>query len=161
MSIGAYVRLIDRLLAGARPLFADHVGGSTGPGEPRGGLLPPDAESAVRIAVARAGTAFQADRSRAESATSAAADMVASYQAHSEQAGATAAGIRHLAAAQAAAIAPPQTTVPPEAVVLLVRTMDERLAQVQDHLTASRAALNDGAAQLRRYAGDLAALRPE
>jgi len=42
--------------------------------------------------------------------------------------------------------------------MLLVTRMDERLAQMQDHIAASRAALADAANQVRAHGHALAAL---
>lgn len=155
--VDAYVKHVDRLLAGARGLFPDDGSGVMGAVEESAGPLPaPEESSGLASTVAQASSGYHDARSRAgdisaEVRAAATAARVGAYEA-----GGTAVGIRQTAAVHAAAVRPEAGS--PEAVVLLVRHMDERLAQMQDHIAASRTALSDAAKQVRAHGQNLAAL---
>jgi hypothetical protein len=153
--VDAYVQHVDQLLAGARGLFPDDgsevTGRSEEPDEP---LVAPDEASGLGSAVAQAG--YHGVRSRAGDISAEMHAVAAAARASAHEAGGTAVGIRQTAAIHAAAIRP--ETGSPEAVVLLVTHMDERLAQMQDHLAASRTVLADAAKQVHEHVHGLAVL---
>jgi hypothetical protein len=155
--VDAYVQQVDRVLAGARALFPDDGGGVIGAAEePAGPLVAPDESSGLGSTVAQASTGYHGDRSRAGDISAEAAAAAAAARVSADEAGGTAVGIRQTAAVHAAAVGP--ETGSPEAVVLLVTRMDERLAQMQEHIAASRTALADAAKQVRAHGDGLAAL---
>jgi hypothetical protein len=106
--------------------------------------------------VVQASSDYHGARARAGEISAEMSVAAAAAHANAQEAGGTAVGIRQTAAAHAEAVRP--ETGSPEAVVLLVTRMDERLAQMQDHIAASRAALADAATQLRAHEQGLAAL---
>jgi hypothetical protein len=155
--VDAYVQHVDRLLAGARALFPDSSSGVIGAAEePAGPLVAPDESSGLGSTVAQASTGFHSDRSRAGDISASVCAAAAAARVSAHEAGGTAVDIRQTASAHAAAVRP--ETGSPEAVVLLVTRMDERLAQMQDHIAASRTALADVAKQVRAHGAGLAAL---
>lgn len=155
--VDAYVQHVDRLLAGARALFPDEVIRAVGAAEePAGPLLAPDESSGLASAVAQASSGYYDARSRVGDISAEVRAAATAAHVRAREAGGTAAGIRRTAAAHAAALRPEASS--PEAVVLLVRQMDEHLAQMQDHIAASRAALSEAAKQVREHAHSLAAL---
>jgi hypothetical protein len=155
--VDEYVQHVDRLLAGATGLFPDDGTAVTGPSqEPTGPLVAPDEASGLGSTVARASSNYHGARSRAGGISAEMQAVAAEARSSAHGAGGTAVGIRQTAAVHAAAIRP--ETGSPEAVVLLVKHMDERLAQMQDHLAASRTALADAAKQIHAHGDGLTAL---
>ena len=155
--VDAYVQHVDRLLAGATGLFPDDGSEVTGPSEePTGPLVAPDEASGLGSTVAQASSGYHGVRSRAGDISAEMHAVAAEARASAREAGGTAVGIRQTAAVHAAAIRP--ETGSPEAVVLLVTHMDQRLAQMQDHLSASRTALADAAKQVQAHGDGLTAL---
>ena len=144
-------------LAGARGLFPDDGSGATGaPEEPAGPLIAPDESSGLGSTVAQGFSDYHGARARAGEISAEMSVAATAAHANAHEAGGTAVRIRQTAAVQAAAVRP--ETGSPEAVMLLVTRMDERLAQMQDHIAASRAALADAANQVRAHGQGLAAL---
>ena len=156
--VDAYVQHVDRLLAGARTLFPDQ-GGSTvdlsddQPAEP---LSTPEETGGLGTTVAQAASGYHGARSHSGQVAADLRAVAAAARSSAHEAGGTAVGIRQTAAAHAAAIRP--ETAAPEAMVLLVTRMDERLAQMQDHLAASKATLEDAATRVRAHAQSLSTL---
>ena len=156
--VDAYVEHVDRLLAGARALFPDDGGSAVDPVDQRPAepLSTPEETSGLGSAVAQAASGYLGARSRGGRVAADMRVVAATARSSAYEAGGTAVGIRRIAAAQAAAIRPETAT--PEAMVLLVTRMDERLEQMQDHLAASTAALEDAATRVRAHAQTLSAL---
>lgn len=158
--VDAYVQHVDRLLAGARALFPDDGGvaaaDTSGLEPPTAPLSAPEETSGLGSTVGQAASAYHGVRSHSGGIIAELHTVAASARSSAHEAGSTAVGIRQTAATHAAAIRP--ETAAPEAVVLLVTRMDERLAQMQDHLTASRAALEDAALRVREHVQSLSTL---
>jgi hypothetical protein len=155
--VDAYVKQVDRLLAGARGLFpVEGSGVMDAVEEPAGTLRPPAEPSGLALTMAHAASGYHDVHSRAGDISAEVRAAATAARVSADEAGGTAAVIRQTAAVQAGAIRPEAGS--PEAVVLLVRQMDERLAQMQDHIAASRAALSDAAKQVRAHGQNLTAL---
>jgi hypothetical protein len=154
--VDAYVQHVDRLLAGARKLFPEGSSPSNAAEEPSALPSAPDEASGLGSTVAQGVTQYHGARARAEAITAEMSAAAEAAHAGAIDAGGTAASIHRTAAAHAAAIRPEAGS--PEAVVLLVSRMDERLERMQDHIHASKAALAAAGEQIRAHGQDLATL---
>jgi len=149
-SVGAYVAQVDRVLSAGVGLFPEFGGGSgrvdgggpVVPGAPSGGRLQAGVEGA-------AGSYRQgwSGVSGLDAATNTAA---ADGRSAGEQGRGGAAGVRDSARSQAAAIAPATGT--PAGSRLMVSTMDERLAAMQQQIDTTKAQNKLLAARLRQVA---------
>jgi hypothetical protein len=155
--VDAYVKHVDRLLAAAWGLFPGDASAVLGAAEePAGPLIAPDEDSGLGSTVAQASSGYHGARSRAGDISAETRAVATAAHVSANEAGGIAVGIRQTAAVHAAAVRPEVGS--PEAVVLLVTHMDERLAQMQDHIAAARTALSDAAKQVRAHGHSLSAL---
>ena len=156
--VGGYLAYTDRVLAAALAVFPD------GEPVPRAGLggdwpqpSPPEGASALAGATEGAAAGYQRAGARIAALTSAIDEVATTAVEDGRRARAAAAGIRETARTRAAGITPETDT--PEGMVLLVSSMDERLASMQQHIAAVREQMRGSAERIREQAVELAAVR--
>jgi hypothetical protein len=156
--VGGYQAHTDRVLAAALAVFPD------GEPVPRAGLVgdwpqpsPPQGAGGLGGRTEQAAAGYQRAGARIAALTSAIDEMATTVVEDGRQARAAAAAIRDTARTRAAGITPETDT--PEGVVLLVTSMDERLASMQRHIAAVREQMRTSAERMRQQAVELAAVR--
>lgn len=160
--VSGYVEQVDRLLAAACALFpADEP--TPAPAMTaqwvQGQQSPPHGFSALASGAARAADEYGRAASRVVEATEATERVLATAAAQAGEAAATAVSIRDSARGQADAIMPAAQA--PDGVDMLVSTMEERLAAMQQLVASTREQMRMAAEQLHRHAGQLGAVCPD
>ena len=156
--VGGYLAHTDRVLAAALALFPD---GERVPGTGLGGQWPqplaPEGASGLAGATERAAAGYRQAGARIAELTAAIDAAATAAVEDGQRARAVAAGIRETARTRAAGITPETDT--PEGLVLLVQSMDERLASMQQHIAAVREQMRANAERIRQQSVELAAVR--
>lgn len=107
-------------------------------------------------AAEEAAAGYREASARVAALTDAIRDEASTAAVEGQQAGAAANGIRDTARSQAGAITP--ATHSPEGLALLVSTMDDRLAAMQNHLESTRERMRASAARIGQHSVELAAV---
>jgi hypothetical protein len=156
--VGGYLAHTDRVLASALALFPD---GDAIPGAGLGGQWPqpaaPEGASGLAAATEEAAAGYRQAGGRIAELTAAIDAAATTAIEDGQRARAAATGIRETARTRAAGIRPETDT--PEGLVLLVQSMDERLAAMQQHIAAVRDQMRANAERIRQQSVELAAVR--
>jgi hypothetical protein len=156
--VGGYLAYTERVLAAALAVFPDGEPVSTAA---LGGQWPqpspPEGASGLGGATERAAAGYQRAGGRIAELTAAIDAAATAAVDDGRRARAVAAGIRETARTRAAGISP--ETDAPEAMVLLVQSLDERLASMQQHISAVREQMRANAERIRQHGVELAAVR--
>ena len=149
---------MDRLLAAACAIFptGEEPVPTARPGQ-WAEAPSPEGVSGVAAAARRASAGYRDAGARVTALTEALDETVSAAAAQGQQAGAAAAGIRDTARSRAWAIAPSAQS--PQGVGLLVSTMDERLATMQNHIAVTRDQLRAAAVRIREHRAELTAVQ--
>jgi hypothetical protein len=157
--VNGYLRQVDQLLSASCGLFPNGAGAPSLAGGAEPPYPPPPPESGgLGGALEGAAAGYRQADARIAALNDALAQAMNEAAAEAQRGRDAAMAIRGSARSQAAAIAP--ATEEPDGLGLLVSSMDERLAAMQDQLRASRARLLQAAGQIRRSTQELAQVRP-
>ena len=157
-SVAGYTTQIDRLLAAACTLFPAGDAPVHGDAEASGSPQLPEGRSGLGAAVGAAVDTHGHITARAIELHELIGQTMRAAAADARGAGTAAAGVRQAAHTAAAAIN--GATSAPDGTVLLVASMDERLAAMQGHIGDTRQRLGEAAARLAQHTAELAALSP-
>jgi hypothetical protein len=151
--VRSYAKQVDRVLAAACTLFPGAEVIAQLEDAPAPTVIPPEGRGGLAAGAHSAASSYRTKNARAGAVTADLRGAAGEAAAAARQGAQAAAAIRQTAATDAVAIT--AATHSPEGVVLLVARMDERLAAMQDQISATRSRLESAAERVASHGQEL------